>query len=145
MSTKREILSDQVSSLERHINIIKVMTSDWVADHYRLFCMSIVQHYIPPPSGEKPETFAKMFDRGNDNMPLSRAKMMSQMSEQEKKELQRKIWEAHEQMMDVFRNIPPPLFLVFRYDFDILLSIFRRLSFCGNINAAAPQVTQVPP
>lgn len=75
--------------------------------------MTIVQHYIPPPKGEQPESFSKMFEGAGKGM--SRSKVMSQLSEKEKEELQKKIWEVHEQMMDVFKNIPPRLFLVFRY------------------------------
>lgn len=71
--------------------------------------MTVVQHYIPPPKGEQAESFSKMFDRN-----ISRSKMMNELSEKEKKELQDKIWEVHEQMMDVFKHIPPRLFLVFR-------------------------------
>ncbi|XP_075230033.1 putative aarF domain-containing protein kinase 5 isoform X3 [Lycorma delicatula] len=105
--------------LNNHCDMKKYSLELGVAESdYRLFCIALVQRYIPDPKQKGPDAFKLFFAKRGP------ARAMQALPKKEKEMLHQNMVDIHERMLVVFRAIPSKLMLVTR-NINTIRSIAR--------------------
>lgn len=78
-------------------------------EDYRLFCMALLQKYIPTEKNED-DILAMFFKLG----PRSFKSSFSDLSKEEKEKLRELADEIHDRLMEIFKRLPSKMVLVSR-------------------------------
>lgn len=81
------------------------------AADYRLFCIAVVQRYIPPNNNEE-DILSLFFD--NKGSQLLTHAMLRKLSPEVRDKARAEMLKLHDKILEMYRGIPPKLMLIFR-------------------------------
>jgi len=90
--------------------VCNVLTRVAAAD-YRLFCIAVVQRYIPPRNNEE-DILSLFFD--NQGSQLLTHAMLRKLTPEVREKAREEMLKLHDKILEMYRGIPPKLMLIFR-------------------------------
>lgn len=81
-----------------------------VEDQYRLFCIALLQRYIPPDNSAETDIFKWFFQIQGSSFKS----VMKSLSKEDQLKLKLEVSKIHDQLMDIFKRLPSKLMLVCR-------------------------------
>lgn len=79
-------------------------------DQYRLFCIALLQRYIPPDNSAETDIFKWFFQIQGSSFKS----VMKSLSKEDQLKLKLEVSKIHDQLMDIFKRLPSKLMLVCR-------------------------------